>query len=70
MTKMKFSPWVRWNDRNKGEQRGRVCLWLLRNIILEGCSKMFRCKARKKPNGEAYIYIRWAVRCCSATQQV
>ena len=23
-----------------------------------GCSKMFRCKARKKPNREAYIDIR------------
>ena len=27
-----------------------------------GCSKMFICKARKKPNREAYMNIRWAVR--------
>jgi len=35
---------------------------LLKNPMFWGCSKMFRCKARKKSNREAYIEIRRAVR--------
>jgi len=30
----------------------------LKNPMFWGCSKMFRCKARKKPNREAYMDIR------------
>jgi hypothetical protein len=28
------------------------------NFGIQSCSKMFRCKARKKPNREAYMDIR------------
>jgi len=35
---------------------------LLKTPMFEGCSKMFRCKARKKPNREAYVGIRLELR--------
>jgi hypothetical protein len=35
-----------------------------------GCSKMFRCKARKKPNREAYNEYTLSGAVCSATQQM
>jgi hypothetical protein len=31
---------------------------IVKNSMFWGCSKMFRCKARKKPNREAYMDIR------------
>ena len=31
--------------------------WFVASLFW-GCSKMFRCKARKKPNREAYLRIR------------
>jgi hypothetical protein len=36
--------------RNKTRYHGVV-----QNSMIGGCSKMFRCKARKKPNREAYF---------------
>jgi len=39
----------------EGVKINRGAVGSLKNPMFWGCSKMFRCKARKKPNREAYM---------------